>query len=259
MLYPECCDISRSAPIVELREYTLHPGGREKLIEVFDQHLVEPQEETGMRVIGQFRDPDRPDRFVWLRGFESMEARRQALADFYGGPVWAAHKEVANATMIDSDNVLLLKPGWVGAAFDLAGRARGSRESTVAEPDEKSPAALVTVHHVRPEVTGDYTAIFRDVAAPLLARLGARLSGAFVSEHAENSFPRLPVRDGENVLATFQEFPDIVQFDRFRDALRDDVDWRAIEAMLAPCRSREPEIFRLLPTARSLLGRPAPS
>jgi hypothetical protein len=35
-----------------------------------------------MRIIGQFRDLDHPDRFVWLRGFADMEARTQALGAF---------------------------------------------------------------------------------------------------------------------------------------------------------------------------------
>ncbi len=249
--------IDRASPIIELREYALHPGGREKLISVFDRHLVETQEETGMTVIGQFRDPDRPDRFVWLRGFESMEARKRALADFYGGPAWATHKEEANATMIAYDNVLLLKPGWSGAGFDLTGRARGACEEAVTEPDQKNRAVLLTVHHVRTEATGDFASIIRTEAAPLSTRLGAPLIGILVSEHAENTFPRLPVRESENVLVTFQEFPDLAGLDAFRDALGTDRDWRAIEAALAALRSRKPEIFRLLPTPRSLLGRPA--
>jgi len=58
-----------SAAIVELRQYTLRPGQREALIEVFDREFVETQEAVGMTVIGQFRDIDRPDTFVWLRGF----------------------------------------------------------------------------------------------------------------------------------------------------------------------------------------------
>src|SRR5438876_7337251 len=75
-----CC------PIVELRQYTLHPGKRDVLIDLFDREFVEPQEALGMKVIGQFRDLERPDRFVWLRGFSDMPSRKQMLADFYGGP-----------------------------------------------------------------------------------------------------------------------------------------------------------------------------
>src|SRR5260370_5598377 len=97
-------------PVVELRQYTLHPGSRDHLIGLFERELIESQEAAGMAVLGQFRDMDDPDRFVWLRGFSDMPARAGALRRFYGGPVWRAHRDEANATMIDSDNVLLLRP-----------------------------------------------------------------------------------------------------------------------------------------------------
>ena len=89
-------------PVVELRRYRLHPGRRDELIELFDRELVETQEATGMQVVGQFRDLDRPDQFVWLRAFASMGARRRSLEAFYGGPVWARHGLAAASTMIDS-------------------------------------------------------------------------------------------------------------------------------------------------------------
>ena len=76
-----CC------PVVELRQYTLKPGALEKLVSVFEEHFIEGQERTGMRILGQFRDLSSPNRFVWLRGFSTMEARRQALSDFYSGPL----------------------------------------------------------------------------------------------------------------------------------------------------------------------------
>ena len=114
--------------IVELRQYTLHPGRRDALIELFDTTFVEPQETEGMSVMGQFRDLDEPDRFVWLRGFADMASRARGLQGFYGGPVWATHRHAANATMIDSDDVLLLRPAWSGAglAHDPARRAGGA-------------------------------------------------------------------------------------------------------------------------------------
>src|SRR5260370_12904058 len=111
-----CC------PIVELRQYTLHPGKRDVLIDLLDREFIEPQEALGMRVIGQFRDVDFRDRFVWLRGFHDMPSRGQALQEFYGGPVWKAHREAANATMIDSDNVLLLRPALPNSGFALERR-----------------------------------------------------------------------------------------------------------------------------------------
>jgi hypothetical protein len=70
-----------------------------------------------MSLIGQFRDVGDPDRFVWLRGFPDMETRATALQAFYGGPVWKEHRDAANATMVGSDNVLLLRPVSATSAF----------------------------------------------------------------------------------------------------------------------------------------------
>ena len=85
--------------IVELRQYTLHPGQRDVLIGLFEQEFVESQESLAMPILGTFRDLDKPDRFVWLRGFQDMAARAPALKAFYEGPVWQAHRNAANATM----------------------------------------------------------------------------------------------------------------------------------------------------------------
>src|SRR4051812_31354934 len=83
--------IETCCPIVELRQYTLKHNQRDVLIELFEREFVESQETTGLRLIGQFRDTERPDRFVWLRGFPDMPARAASLDAFYGGPVWKAH------------------------------------------------------------------------------------------------------------------------------------------------------------------------
>src|SRR4051794_27790526 len=85
--------------IVELRRYTLREGRRDELIDLFDREFVETQEELGMAVLGQFRDLDRPDRFVWLRGFTDMQSRRAALETFYGGPGWQAQRGAAKAAL----------------------------------------------------------------------------------------------------------------------------------------------------------------
>jgi len=84
---PDAPPTETCCPIVELRQYTLHPGKRDVLIDLFDREFVESQEALGMKVIGQFRNLDNPNRFVWLRGFQDMPSRAQALKDFYGGPV----------------------------------------------------------------------------------------------------------------------------------------------------------------------------
>jgi hypothetical protein len=112
------------SPIVELRQYTLHPGQREVLIELFERALIEPQEEVGMRVLGQFIDRDDPDRFVWLRGFADMHSRSGAA--LRPGDQRPAVGADGNRTGIVSAAILYLRTtGTERAAVDVF-------ESTVA-------------------------------------------------------------------------------------------------------------------------------
>src|SRR3546814_13617556 len=79
--------------VLELRQYTLRPHTRDTLIALFDSTFVESQEAVGMSVLGQFRDLDDPERFVWLRGFPDMARRPASLAAFFGVPALAARWE----------------------------------------------------------------------------------------------------------------------------------------------------------------------
>ncbi|MFF2122821.1 NIPSNAP family protein [Kitasatospora sp. NPDC058184] len=162
------------SPVVELRRYTLHPGARETLIELFEREFVTGQQAVGITVGGRFRDLDDPDRFVWLRAFPDMAGRRRALEAFYGGPVWREHRDAANATMVDSDDVLLLR----GPCFTPPA---GAREvlATVCHPADAAAFDAFATEHLLP--------------AHALHR----------TEHAENDFPRLPVRTGEDVRVWF--------------------------------------------------------
>ncbi|WP_243901322.1 NIPSNAP family protein [Glycomyces niveus] len=179
------------ATVFELRQYTLRPGRRDDLIALFDREFVESQEATGMWIVGQFRDLDRPDRFVWVRGFRDMASRADALTAFYSGPVWKEHGGAANATMIDSGNVLLLRPAGLGPGFPRAQQARPGLR------DRPTPTRLTAaVHRVDPDSAGA-------TAVQVRAALGDRLVACLVTEPAENTFPALPVRTGEHVLAWF--------------------------------------------------------
>ncbi|MGH7403909.1 MAG: NIPSNAP family protein, partial [Candidatus Rokuibacteriota bacterium] len=136
--------MKRCCAVVELRQYTVHPGARDALVRLFDEHFVESQERCGMSVIGQFRDLDDPDRFVWLRGFADMESRTRALEAFYGGPVWKEHGPAANATMVDHTDVLLLKPAGGTAGFRFDPHLRPEPES----PTVAGGVVIATIDHL---------------------------------------------------------------------------------------------------------------
>lgn len=239
-----CCSV------IELRQYTLKPGQRDVLIELFDREFVETQEATGMRLVGQFRDVERPDRFVWIRGFPDMPSRAASLQAFYGGPVWAAHREAANATMIDSDNVLLLRPATATSAFPLPDTTR----APVGATDTPSSRVVATIWHFTAPVDDALVRFFDADVEPALSAAGAHLLARFVTESAENTFPRLPVRTGEHVFVTFAHFADEAALAAFDARLATSPRWTEwLLPALAGRMKSEPERLVLAPTARSLL------
>lgn len=235
-------------PIVELRQYTLHPGQRDVLIDLFDREFVETQEATGMAVIAQFRDLDAPDRFVWLRGFENMPSRAEALTSFYGGPVWKAHRTAANATMIDSDDVLLLRPSTNDTGFPPPAGVRPADQATT-----PSSAVLATLYHRDHPFDPTFMDFFHGEIQPVLEKTGAVPLACFQSEHAENTFPALPVRTGENVFVWFARFDSLSDLDGHRQQLDRSTHWQEqVQPTLATMISGTQQL-RLTPTARSLL------
>ena len=250
MQNPEVQPAENCCRIVELRQYTLHPGNRDVLIDLFDREFVESQEALGMKIIGQFRDLDNPDRFVWLRGFRDMPSRAQALKDFYGGPVWKAHREAANATMIDSNNVLLLRPANPTSGFSLGNKARPRVGST--EP--RSELIVATIYYFDAPVDADFVEFFEKALKPVVTDAGATVLAYFATEQSENTFPALPVREGENVFVWFARFNDPAAYERHIASLTQSPRWRdEISNERARRLKREPEILKLSPTTRSLL------
>ncbi|RZJ02876.1 MAG: NIPSNAP family protein [Brevundimonas sp.] len=216
--------------VIELRQYTLKPGRRDAFIALFEREFVETQEAVGIRLIGLFRDLDDPDRFVWLRGFADMAARKLALETFYFGPVWAEHRAAANAEIVDSDDVLLLAAA--GAGFPSVDNPDVSRNDVI----------LAGVHRLTDPPAAD---LDQQIRASLTAA-GLRPLAVLATESAENTFPRLPVRT-DGPFAVWFAFAD----EGTQAAMA--LDGRDFAGRVGP----RLQTLRLAPTPRSRLqGRP---
>ncbi|HXU74130.1 MAG TPA: NIPSNAP family protein [Polyangia bacterium] len=224
--------------VLELRQYTLHPGRRDELIDLFERHFLDGQEACGMRVLGQFRDADDPDRFVWLRAFPDLPSRAPALASFYGGPLWRAHRNAANATMIDSDNVLLLRPVEPGAVATTA----------------RAGFFVATVYLLSRPATSGFARLFDERVRPLLVESGAPPIARLVTEYGANEFPQLPVR-AEHAFVWLAAFDDEAAAERCLARVAASPAWRDVEPALRAELVAPPQRLRLSPTAHSRLGR----
>jgi quinol monooxygenase YgiN len=231
--------------VFELRQYTLHRAQRDTLIALFEQNFIEPHEKLGSHVYGLFRDLDDPDRFVWIRGFRDMASRQPTLTTFYEkDPAWQAHRTAANATMLDSDNVLMLRPAAPGAGLPV--------ERSAAQPTASIIGA--TIYYLDRVDSAQFTRFFDDAILPQLTAAGVRPIARFVSEESPNNYPRLPIREHDRAFVWFARWPSVAAEEAFIAKFRALSGWRdsAPEAVL-PALMRKPERLRLAPTVRSPL------
>jgi len=240
-----------ASPIIDLRQYTLYPGTRDGFIGLFDREFVETQEAVGTRVIGQFRDLGDPNRFVWMRGFADMPTREKALTAFYlESKAWKTHAEVARAQMIDSSDALLLRPAHAGSGFLLEPAARRpALDSTLPQG-----IVVATLYSLDAPPGRELLDFFGGTVIPELEAAGASMLGLLVTEHSPNNFPRLPLRERENVLISFSGFTDLAAYHQHMTALGRNPRWRGdiYPALIQKIQAR-PQILRLAPTSRSQL------
>jgi len=241
----------RCCPIVELRQYVHQRGRRDDFIALFDEHFIEEQERYGAQIIGQFRDRNSPDNFVWLRGFPDMQTRHTALESFYhSSPIWLEHRTAANDTIVDVDNVLLLKSArpTTGFRFDPAKRPRRDAQELA------GGLITATVYSFDAPVDVQFIDFFEMDVMPHLRGAGAALLGYFITESSQNTFPTLSVREGEHVFAWFASFANETAYMAYHTAVTMSQEWIAsLAPTLQLWLAKPEEVLELLPTRRSFL------
>src|SRR5215813_629516 len=221
--------------VIELRNYLLKPGARERFTDYFEDHFIHSQNVLRGFVLGQFRIKGDDDRFFWIRGFEDMQTRLAFLRGFYErGEVWRQFGSGANEMMLDSDNVYLLKP--------LRGQSFGYDEFA-----KRKGIAVVESYYVKPNHRHELADLLQAKDTPNLKSEPILC----VSEMSENDFPRLPVIQDENLLVAITVF-------------RDESDYQSHLKQSTGLKSRIRELITsedsliLYPTAKSFIGNSSP-
>ena len=188
--------------VIELRNYILKKGQRDAFIQYFEDNFIGSQQELGGFPFGQYRVKDFEDNFCWIRGFENMQSRSKFLPAFYYGPFWKARRSVANAMIVNNDNVHLLRPlEW-------------QKDSLVAVPFVSSETIIprsgivVVDFYISNTKLQQLLGVFATRYIPLLHSCGINDMSCWVSELQENDFPALPVFQDRNLLLTFSFYKD---------------------------------------------------
>jgi hypothetical protein len=240
--------------VIELRNYLIRDGMTHDFMRYFEEYFLVSQREAGMHVLGQFAVVGAPRRFAWIRGFEDMDARRQGLERFYGGPFWQARRDDANAMIVDSDDVHLLRP--IGSPAPLTGGL--ALEDLAAEPAGVVPphTGLVAAdfHHAKPGALDRLVALFEQRLRPALVTEGHHVLGHFVAERRPNDYPRLPAIQDPTLLLVLSAYRDAEHCAALRAGWPGGDPWAVVLEDGSPAPVAAPvTTMRLRPTARSLM------
>ncbi len=174
--------------VIEFRRYTVKEGERERFAEYFESYFPEAFQQMGAMVFGQFFERKNPVGFTWMRGFKNTDARAIVNAGFYYGPLWREHAFTMNSLMVDSNNVLLLRP---------LSPERGVTVLPSVDPvAERKGAQGVLVAQIFAVKANSVDAFAQQAEATFAGyrAAAAREAGVLVTLDAPNNFPQLPVR-----------------------------------------------------------------
>lgn len=230
--------------VIELRRYTIKDGRTDDFARYFETWFPEAFQQLGAIALGQFTEPGEPNKFTWMRAFHHMDARATANAAFYYGPVWKEHRSTLNDLMVDSDDVLLLRP--LDAAHGVP--ALGAVDP-VREPGGAQGLVVAQIFPIKPDATREF-----ERAAPaafgLYREAGAHDAGLLVTPDAPNNFPQLPVRTDGPYLVWLGVFDGI---DTVRTRLPSVAVQVASQLAATGLLRGEPTLLVLRPTPRSRL------
>jgi hypothetical protein len=187
--------------VLELRNYLLKPNMADEFNSYFNKHFVKPMTELSGYTLGQFQIKGVNDKFVWLRGFTDMSTRVKFLNDFYINSLsWKEFGSGANAMMINSDNVYLLRPL-------TKGKNAAEQSETINGNFLQTDKGITVIDFYICNSTLDKTIdLFNTSYLPFLKTLNIEDISLWVSEMTENDFPRLPVFQDKNLLVTISNY-----------------------------------------------------
>lgn len=174
--------------VLEFRRYTIKEGEREHFAQYFDAYFPEALQQLGTIVAGDFFERKNSSGFTWIRGFHTLEDRAVVNAQFYAGSVWKEHKKTMNDLIVDSDNVMLLRP---------LSPERGIPILPAVDPIVEANGVQGIVVAQIFAVKADSVEAFAKAAEPTFASYraaGVREAGVLVTLDVPNNYPQLPIR-----------------------------------------------------------------
>ena len=191
---------SQDVKTIELRNYLIRPGQRDSYITAFETNLVDTLNLMKNFVFGQFRVKDAKDNFVWIRGFESMDSRKEDLKSFFTSEFWARNRSIPSKYLVNYTNVYLLRPidiFKVESKITFNGKWFG-----------KPKGVAVVDFYVANDRLPQLIDFVKSKYDSIIRSAGVKDISYWVSEPEPNNYPDLPAFQDKNLLVSISFFKD---------------------------------------------------
>jgi hypothetical protein len=239
-----CCSL------LEAFRYVVPPGQEKALTQLFNDETALLGDSGYVQDVALLRDIDRPNTYVWLRGFQT----EAALRPFYYGPAWSAHRETLDRMGIRIDSAYSLHAGTYTRGFTLGERL------TPRNAYKAGGLVVATVYTFDWSRSGG--APSAPSLVPIMAAAGGRPLALFETygwvldppaangERMPNAAGRAPPTRSRMV-ALFTWLPDIAAYERYIAALDSDPQYRDVMAPIERSVTASIAVWRLAPLAGS--------
>jgi len=247
----ECCDA------LELHRYELPEVRVRTMSELFDQENTATRGLGGgsmgneyfiglMENIALLRDIDRPNIYIWLRGFRTLDEMQ--VRGFYDQSLWARHTDVLARAEIASGDATILAPSPITSAFLLGARGTSPIRG------EKAELLVATVYTVPSTMTPGFENFFQFAIVPRVFAAGGRPVASFATKSSLSAIPGFRsvvnprASDGDRNFVWFARFADAAAYAQYQTKLARDQEWKDnVEPKLKTLTSGPPEVWRLVP------------
>ncbi len=95
--------------VFELRLYRLKPGQRERWVKWMEEKIIPFQVALGVVVVGSFIAEEDPDLYVWIRRFDSEQARQRLYTNIYESLTWINEIRPVNDGMLIREKIQVIR------------------------------------------------------------------------------------------------------------------------------------------------------
>ncbi|MEO8770708.1 MAG: NIPSNAP family protein [Ferruginibacter sp.] len=191
--------------VIELRNYIIKNGQRDRFIDYYEQNLMLPQNELNGFTLGQYKIKYAENNFFFIRGFHNMDSRNKFLNDFYLGPSWKQHRNLVNPMIVNNDHVHLLKPLPINNPGNTV-------EAFNSNWFGKKKGIAVIDYFIANQKRDKLIDFMQTTYISNLKNAGIKDISFWISESSPNEFTTLPVFQDKNLLVSIHFYKDELEY-----------------------------------------------